>query len=110
LKRRRLNLGKVEYWEINAAFAAQVIACLRSFADNAYFREEFGARGALGEIDPERLNVDGGAIALGHPVGVSGARIVMHLAHVLRNNDAKRGVASICVGGGQGGAMLLEAA
>ena len=65
---------------------------------------------ALGEIDEDCLNVDGGAIALGHPVGSSGARIVLHLLHVLQERKAKRGIAAICIGGGQGGAMLLERA
>lgn len=55
------------------------------------------------------LNVDGGAIALGHPVGSSGARIVLHLAHVLKREKAKKGIASLCIGGGQGGSMLVEA-
>jgi acetyl-CoA C-acetyltransferase len=62
----------------------------------------------LRQIDDERLNVDGGAVAIGHPVGASGARIVLHLLHVLRRNNAKRGVATICIGGGLGGAMLVE--
>jgi acetyl-CoA C-acetyltransferase len=56
----------------------------------------------------ERLNVDGSAIALGHPVGASGARIVLHLLHALRAARARRGIAAICIGGGQGGAMLVE--
>jgi acetyl-CoA C-acetyltransferase len=55
------------------------------------------------------LNVDGGAIALGHPVGASGARIVLHLLRTLKRKKAKRGMASICIGGGLGGAMLVEA-
>jgi acetyl-CoA C-acetyltransferase len=59
-------------------------------------------------MDADRLNVDGGAIALGHPVGASGARIVLHLLHVLKRSGGKRGIASICIGGGQGGAMLVE--
>jgi acetyl-CoA C-acetyltransferase len=63
----------------------------------------------LGELDPDRLNVDGGAIALGHPVGASGARIVLHLLKTLKKNGAKRGIACICIGGGLGGAMLVEA-
>ena len=63
---------------------------------------------ALGTLDPERLNVDGGAIALGHPVGASGARIVLHLLHALRARKARRGIAAICIGGGLGGAMLVE--
>jgi acetyl-CoA C-acetyltransferase len=64
--------------------------------------------GALGKLDEDRLNVDGGAVALGHPVGASGARIVLHTLHVLRERQAKRGIASICIGGGLGGAMLVE--
>ena len=108
LKRRRLNFDKIDYWEINEAFAGQVLACLRAFADNAYCRDELGLRKAMGVIDEERLNVDGGAVALGHPVGSSGARIVLHLLKVLEQRQARRGLAAICIGGGQGGAMLLE--
>ena len=62
----------------------------------------------LGKIDQSVLNVDGGGVSLGHPVGSSGARIVLHLLKVLEHNKAKRGVASLCIGGGQGGAMLIE--
>jgi acetyl-CoA C-acetyltransferase len=109
LKRNKLALGDIDYWEINEAFAAQVLGCLAAWKDEKYCREELGLDRPLGEIDQERLNVDGGAIALGHPVGASGARIVLHLLKVLKRNNAKRGLASICIGGGLGGAMLLEA-
>lgn len=108
LKRQGLSLNQIDYWEINEAFAAQVLACLKAFASERFCREELGLDGALGEIDRERLNVDGGAIAVGHPVGMSGARIVLHLLRVLAERGGKRGVASLCIGGGQGGAMLLE--
>jgi len=108
LARHALTLDQVDYWEINEAFAAQVLACLHAFADDDWCRAELGLPGALGTIDRERLNVDGGAIALGHPVGTSGARIVLHLLHVLEARQARRGIAAICIGGGQGGAMLLE--
>lgn len=108
LRRHRLTMAKIDYWEINEAFAAQVLACVHAFKDTAYCKKELGLRKALGELDEERLNVDGGAVALGHPVGTSGARIVLHLLHVLRLRDAKRGIAAICIGGGQGGAMLVE--
>ena len=93
---------------LGPVFAAQVLACLATFKDPDYCRDELGAEGALGEIDPDTLNVDGGAVALGHPVGTSGARIVLHLLNVLHERDAKRGIAAICIGGGQGGAMLVE--
>jgi acetyl-CoA C-acetyltransferase len=109
LKRNNLGLGDIDYWEINEAFAAQVLGCLAAWKDEKYCREELGLDRPLGEVNPERLNVDGGAIALGHPVGASGARIVLHLLKVLKRNNAKRGLASICIGGGLGGAMLLEA-
>ena len=109
LKRNNLALGDIDYWEINEAFAAQVLGCLAAWKDEKYCREELGLDRPLGEIDQERLNVDGGAIALGHPVGASGARIVLHLLKVLKRNNAKHGLASICIGGGLGGAMLLEA-
>jgi len=110
LERQRLALEDVDAWEINEAFAAQVLACLRAWQDDDFCRQELGLPGALGAIDPERLNVDGGAIALGHPVGASGARIVLHVLDVLERRGGRRGVAAICIGGGQGGAMLVERA
>jgi len=108
LQRHGLGLNDLDAWEINEAFAAQVLACLAAWQDEAYCRDQLGLDGALGEMDADRLNVDGGAIALGHPVGASGARIVLHLLHVLKRSGGKRGIASICIGGGQGGAMLVE--
>lgn len=110
LQRYRLGLENIDYWEINEAFAAQVLACLHAWRDKDYCRRELGLDKAMGEIDPERLNVDGGGISLGHPVGASGARIVLHLLHVLARKGGTRGVATLCVGGGQGGAMLIERA
>ncbi len=108
MKRQKLKIDDVDFWEINEAFAAQVLGCLAAWKDSKYCREALHLRSAFGEIDPENLNVDGGAIALGHPVGSSGARIVLHLCHVLKQAGASRGIASICIGGGQGGAMLIE--
>ena len=109
LQRNGLGLNDLDYWEINEAFAAQVLGCLAAWKDEKYCREQLGLDGAMGELDESRLNVDGGAIALGHPVGSSGARIVLHLLKTLKRNNAKRGIASICIGGGLGGAMLVEA-
>ena len=108
LQRHGLAPNDVDAWELNEAFAAQVIACLRAFDDDEYCRTHFGVETAPGAPDMARLNVDVGAVALGHPVGASGARIVLHLLHVLRRTGGKRGLASICIGGGQGGAMLVE--
>lgn len=108
LQRHGLSLADIDYWELNEAFAAQVLACQAAWKDDAYCREQLDLPGALGEIPEDRLNVDGGAVSIGHPVGASGARIVLHLLHVLRRNQARRGIATICIGGGLGGAMLLE--
>ena len=108
LQRHGMTLADVDYWELNEAFAAQVLGCQAAWKDEAYCREQLGLRGAFGSIAEDRLNVDGGAVSIGHPVGASGARIVLHLLHVLRRNQAKRGIATICIGGGLGGAMLVE--
>ncbi|HTI48866.1 MAG TPA: acetyl-CoA C-acetyltransferase [Casimicrobiaceae bacterium] len=110
LRRHGLDLDDVDAVEINEAFAAQVLACLRAWASDEYCREELGLPGAFGTLDEAKLNVDGGAIAIGHPVGASGARIVLHLLNVLARTGGHRGLASICIGGGQGGAMLIERA
>jgi len=108
LQRHGLGLGDIDAWELNEAFAAQVMACQAAWKSDEYCREELGLPAALGAIDEDKLNVDGGAVAIGHPVGASGARIVLHLLHVLRRQQLKRGIATICIGGGLGGAMLVE--
>jgi acetyl-CoA C-acetyltransferase len=108
LKQQNLGLQDIDYWEINEAFAAQVLGCVRAWEDADYCRTYLGLDGAFGSLDLNRLNIDGGAIAAGHPVGASGARITLRLLHTLRRNKAKYGIASLCIGGGQGGAMLIE--
>lgn len=108
LKRHQFTLDDIHYWEINEAFAAQVLGCIKAWENDEYCKKFLNLDKAFGTLDMSKLNVDGGAIALGHPVGASGARIVLKLADVLRRNNAKRGVAAICIGGGQGGAMLIE--
>ncbi len=108
MQRAGLSLQDIELWELNEAFAAQVLACLTAWQDEAFCREVLGLPGAAGAIDRKRLNVDGGAISLGHPVGASGNRIVLHLINALERLDLKRGIATECIGGGQGGAMLIE--
>ncbi len=108
LKRNKLAIDDIDYWEINEAFAGQVLGCIEAWKQDEYCKNVLGLKSAVGEIPHERLNVDGGGVSLGHPVGASGARIVLHLAHVLKRNNAKRGIASLCIGGGQGGAMMIE--
>jgi acetyl-CoA C-acetyltransferase len=108
LVRNELALNDLDAWEINEAFAAQVLGCLRAWQSDEYCRTELGLAQAMGTLDEARLNVDGGAIALGHPVGASGTRIVLHLLNVLERTGGKHGIAAICIGGGLGGAMLVE--
>ena len=108
LQKAGLELSDCELIEINEAFAAQVLACIEASRSEAFARDELGRDRALGEIPLERLNVNGGAIALGHPVGASGARLLLTLLLEMRRRGVKRGIASLCVGGGQGAAFVLE--
>ncbi len=108
LKRHGLTRKDIGAWEINEAFAAQVLACLRAWADDWFCENILRLDKAFGEIDQSILNIDGGAISLGHPVGTSGNRITLHLVHSMRRLGARYGVVTECIGGGMGGAMLLE--
>ena len=108
-KKHKLNIEDIDYWELNEAFAGQVLACLAAFSDEDYCKQMLGTKKAWGEIALEKLNIHGGAVACGHPVGMTGARIVLHMIHTLRQNNAHRGIATLCIGGGQGGAMMVEA-
>ena len=91
LERVRMKIGDIDLFELNEAFAVQSLAVLR----------ELG-------IDPSRANVNGGAIALGHPIGASGARILTTLVYALRARKLRYGIASLCIGGGMGIAMVVE--
>jgi len=108
LKRNDITLRDVETWELNEAFATQVLGCLAAWNDDKFCKEVLGLDGAAGELDRSKLNVDGGAISLGHPVGTSGNRIVLHLVNAMKRLGTRRGIATECIGGGQGGAMLIE--
>jgi len=108
LQRQYLSLDKIDCIEINEAFATQVLACIRALQDEKYCQEELGLEKAVGEIDQSKLNIDGGAIAIGHPIGASGTRVLLHTAKTLKRLQKKWGIASLCIGGGQGGAMLIE--
>lgn len=110
LESQGIDLDAFDLIELNEAFAAQVLANERAFRSDQFAREKLGRDKALGEIGRERLNVNGGAIALGHPVGATGSRLVLTLLKELRRRHAKRGLATLCVGGGQGAAVALEAA
>ncbi|MEO1576593.1 MAG: acetyl-CoA C-acyltransferase, partial [Pseudomonadota bacterium] len=108
LSRNHLAANDVDIYEINEAFAGQVLSCLAAWDDPEFCRDELGFDEALGQPDLNKINVDGGAISIGHPVGASGARIVLHALNALKQNDGRRAIATLCIGGGQGGAMLLE--
>ncbi len=109
LKRNHLNIPDIDNWEINEAFAGQVLGCLEAWKDTDYCKKDLGFDKAIGQIPHDKLNIDGGGVSLGHPVGASGARIVLHVANTLKRTNGKRGIASLCIGGGQGGAMMVEA-
>jgi acetyl-CoA C-acetyltransferase len=108
MMRHGLTWDDIDAAEINEAFAAQVLGCLAAWESADYCKEHFGLDRPFGKLDRAKLNVDGGAIAIGHPIGASGARVVLHVLKVLERTGARRGVASLCIGGGQGGAMLVE--
>jgi len=107
-KQTGLSMDDIEIVEINEAFVAQVIACERAFASADFAKTHFGEDKAVGAIDPDILNVNGGAVALGHPVGMTGTRLVLTVLHELRERGLQRGLATLCIGGGQGAALLLE--
>jgi len=103
-----LSMGDITRMEINEAFAAQVLACLKAMDSKTFAAERLGGGAAMGAPDMDRLNVHGGAIAIGHPVGVTGARLVLTLLRQLQQ-DTSGGLAmaTLCIGGGQGGVVLL---
>ncbi len=107
LKRAGMKLDQMDLFEYNEAFAAQIIGCMKVMKDKN-LSSKWGIDEVIGEIPLERLNVNGGGIALGHPVGSTGSRLVVTLAHELKRRRQKYGIASLCIGGGQGGAVIIE--
>ncbi len=108
LKRAGLSLKDLNLIEINEAFAAQVLSCVKAMGSTQFAKDKLGLSQAVGEINPANLNVNGGAIALGHPVGATGTRLVITLMKEMQKRDSQFGLATLCIGGGQGGAMILE--
>ncbi|MBY0369989.1 thiolase family protein [bacterium] len=108
LKELGLSMQDIELVELNEAFAAQVIANQRAWNSKTYAQEKLGRTEALGELPDDKLNVNGGAIALGHPVGTTGVRIIMTALFEMRRRGLHRGLATLCIGGGQGAAFVLE--
>jgi acetyl-CoA C-acetyltransferase len=108
LQRHHLQLDDIDVWEMNEAFAAQVLANIAAWGDKHYCQTQLGLPHEMGSLPLSRLNKEGGAIAAGHPIGASGARIVLRVLQDLKQYNGTRGMASICIGGGQGGAVYLE--
>ncbi|WP_345978167.1 thiolase family protein [Sulfurimonas sp. HSL3-7] len=106
-KAMKMSLKDIDLIEMNEAFSVQVLANLRAFPSQHYAASH-GFDAPLGEIDESRLNVNGGAVALGHPVGMTGTRLVIHLLKELRRRNKERGLATLCIGGGQGASLFLE--
>ena len=107
-ERTGLTLADADLVELNEAFAAQVIAVLKAAQSGAFARKFLRRENALGEIPAGKLNVNGGAIALGHPVGATGARLILTSLRELQRRKARRALVTLCVGGGQGAALWLE--
>jgi acetyl-CoA acyltransferase len=108
LKAADLTMDEMDLVEINEAFAAQVIACQRAFENPPVDCGDSDATSRLRPIDEEKLNVNGGAIAIGHPVGATGGRLILTLLEELNRRDQQFGLATLCIGGGQGGAVIVE--
>lgn len=108
LDKTGLGLGDMDLLDIHEAFAAQVLCVLKMLSSKAFAQAHLGRQEAVGEVDPERLNVHGGSVSIGHPFGATGARMVSTMASELRLRGAHRALVGICAAGGIGGAALLE--
>ena len=108
LSRAGLTLKDMDLIEINEAFAAQVLACLKALASHRFAQDKLGLSQAVGEVNPDLLNVNGGAIAIGHPASATGSRLVLTLSKEMKRRRVQFGLVALCIGGGQGGAMVLE--
>ncbi len=108
LKQTGMKMKDIELIELNEAFAAQIIAIERAAVSKEYFAKHLPGEEPLGEFRRDIMNVNGGAIAVGHPVGSSGIRIVITLLKEMERRNLSTGLATLCIGGGQGGAMIVE--
>lgn len=108
LKRQNLKLQDFDFYEIHEAFAAQVLCTLKAWESDEFCTKRVGVSGALGSIDRSKLNVVGGSVALGHPFGATGARLVATMGELLREKGQGRGLLSVCTGGGMGTVAIIE--
>jgi acetyl-CoA acyltransferase len=108
LDRAGLKLEDIDLVEMHEAFAAQVLSTLRKLESKTFAEQELGRSEAVGRLDPSKLNLRGGSIALGHPFGATGARCLTTLANEMQRNSAQFGLVSVCAAGGVGAAIVLE--
>jgi acetyl-CoA C-acetyltransferase len=108
LERAGLTLQQFDLYEIHEAFASQVLATLQAWRDPIFCKERLGLDAPLGEVDRDRLNVNGSSLAAGHPFAATGGRIIANLAKLLAERGSGRGVISVCAAGGQGVTAILE--
>jgi acetyl-CoA acyltransferase len=108
LERAGVELADIDLIEMHEAFAAQVASNIQALESETWARERLGRSKPVGKVDPDRLNVCGGSIALGHPFGATGARLVTTLANEMKRRGARLGLVSVCAQGGMGFAMVLE--
>lgn len=108
LQKHNMQLQDFDLFEVNEAFAAQVIGCIKAMDSQSFFDQNLHGNKKLGGIDVSKLNVNGGAIALGHPVGATGTRLILHTLKELKRRNLQTGLATLCIGGGQGGTFILE--
>ena len=109
LKSAGVTWKDIDLLEIHEAFAAQVLSTVRAIESDSFGREKLGLAGAIGSVDPSRLNVHGGSIPLGHPFGATGTRLVLQTLHGLKARKKSLGLISICAAGGLGSVLIVEA-
>jgi acetyl-CoA acyltransferase len=109
LERAGMELADIDLVDMHEAFAAQVLAIVKMLGSDAFARARLGRDKAVGEVDPAKLNVHGGSIALGHPFGATGARMALTMAHELKLRGQGTALLGICAAGGLGAAAVLEA-
>jgi acetyl-CoA acyltransferase len=108
LKRAGISMKEIGLVELNEAFAAQVLSCQKAFDSDEFAKNKLGLSSKIGEVRSEIINVNGGAIALGHPVGATGTRLALTLMKEMKRRQTQFGLATLCIGGGQGGSLILE--
>jgi acetyl-CoA acyltransferase len=108
LDRAGLTLKDIDLLEIHESFASQVLSNLRAFASRKFAEDKLSRTKALGEIEMDKVNVTGGSLAIGHPFGATGGRLILTLLYALQRRQAQFGLATVCAAGGLGASIVLE--